>query len=229
MNKDKNILESNNVTINIGSACLGNPGPGGFAAILEYKTAIKEISCGYEKTIDIRMKIMAVIRSLETLKRPCKVIVCTDSEPLVKAMKRESVSIANRHDLKNNKIREANIDLWDKLSRLCKKHDVKFELITKNNNSERITRCNELAMQALNNIQLSEDIGYYQNKLLIKKDTQIESANGKPLDAIVCPICGGLGYLMVKAHPHSNQATVKIMCSQCLGKKYLKKSEGNNE
>ena len=73
------------VTIHTDGSCLGNPGPGGYGAILESEGREKEISGGYRRTTNNRMELMAVIAALEALKQPCSVTLCSDSKYIVDA------------------------------------------------------------------------------------------------------------------------------------------------
>ena len=73
------MLENNTINIYTDGACSGNPGPGGWGAVLRYKGHEKELSGGEQETTNNRMELMAAIKALETLTRPCKVDLYTDS------------------------------------------------------------------------------------------------------------------------------------------------------
>ena len=155
---NQNTVAPPNVTIYTGSICLGNPGPGGCAVILEYKmprkTAEQEISYAFEKTTGNRMKIMAIIVGLEALKTPCRVTVWSDSDYLVEALNKGCLRERQQSDKKTDIIKEAYADLWDRLWVLCTTNQVKFEWVDKHSNNKKIARCTELAKQDLKNIQL---------------------------------------------------------------------------
>ena len=89
-------MENNkpNVEIYTDGACSGNPGKGGYGAVLRYKTAngeyvSKELSEGFEKTTNNRMEILAAVVALETLKKPCNVMLCSDSKYLIDAIEKK--------------------------------------------------------------------------------------------------------------------------------------------
>ena len=154
-------IELKNINIYTDGACVGNPGPGGYAAILEYGEHQKEISGGYKMTTNNRMEIMAVIKGLEALKDVCKVTVWSDSEYLVKAMNEGWVRKWKGYNWKlSNKKRAASIDLWDRLLKLCEIHDVDFEWVKGHSFNRKNAYCDELANEAANNSKLPEDVGY---------------------------------------------------------------------
>jgi ribonuclease HI len=173
---DKNTIIPPNVTIYTGSICLGNPGPGGCAAILEYKipgkTVEQEISCGYEKTTNNRMKIMAIIVGLEALKSPCRVTVWIDSDYLVEALNKGYLRDPQQSDNKNNTIKEAYGDLWDRLWVSCTTNQVKFKWVNKNINNKNIIRCNEMANQDVKNIRLNQSFTANPTRRVMRKSEQ---------------------------------------------------------
>lgn len=118
------------VVIYTDGACSGNPGPGGWGAVLVWNGVVKEISGGELRTTNQRMELTAVIRALESLKRPCEVTVCTDSQYVAGTMTRGWK-------------RKANLDLWTRLDELCRMHTVEFEWVqghAGNNYNERADR-----------------------------------------------------------------------------------------
>jgi ribonuclease HI len=110
-------------------ACSGNPGPGGWGAILRYGTVEKELSGGENPTTNNRMEMMAAIRALEALKRPCRVRLHTDSIYLRDGITRFI------HVWRTNGWRTAdkkpvkNVDLWQRLSEAMKPHEVSFHWV----------------------------------------------------------------------------------------------------
>ena len=149
------------VIIYTDGACLGNPGQGGYAAILEDDKIQKEISGGYKLTTNNRMEVMAAIVGIEVLKEIHKVTVWSDSKYLVDAINKGWARNwkQNNWKLRNNK-RAANIDLWDRLLKLCTTHDVTFKWVKGHSNNKNNERCDELANKAANNNQLPEDSGF---------------------------------------------------------------------
>jgi ribonuclease HI len=154
-------IELKEVNIYTDGACIGNPGPGGYAAILKYGKQQKEISGGYKLTTNNRMEIMAVIVGLEALKDVCSVTVWSDSEYLVKAMNEGWTRKWKQYNWRlNNRKKAANIDLWDRLLKLCEIHDVDFEWVKGHNDNKENVRCDELANIAAYGNNLQEDYGY---------------------------------------------------------------------
>jgi len=149
------------VTIYTDGACLGNPGPGGYGAILLYQGHRRELSGGYRKTTNNRMEIMAAIVGLEALKEKCKVTLYSDSEYLVKAMSRGWVQRWRANGWKRNKREKVlNPDLWERLLQLCEHHEVQFNWVKGHAGTPENTRCDELAMQAAQQPNLPGDDGY---------------------------------------------------------------------
>jgi ribonuclease HI len=224
---NQNTVAPPNVTIYTGSICLGNPGPGGCAVILEYKmprkTAEQEISYAFEKTTGNRMKIMAIIVGLEALKTPCRVTVWSDSDYLVEALNKGCLRERQQSDKKTDIIKEAYADLWDRLWVLCTINQVKFKWVNKNINNKNVIRCNEMANQDVINIQLNQSFIANPTRRVIRKTPRFIDVSQKTVKAGLCPICGGLGYLFVKAAPRAHNPTKKVICTQCLGTKYLKR------
>ena len=110
-------------------ACRGNPGPGGWGAVLRYKGRERHLHGGEAHTTNNRMELMAVIRALEALKRPCRVRITTDSQYVQKGItqwihgwKRRGWRTADKRPVKNE-------DLWRELDALCAGHDVSWEWV----------------------------------------------------------------------------------------------------
>ena len=102
------------VTIHTDGSCLGNPGPGGYAAILEYRGQERELSGGYRRTTNNRMEILAVIAGLEVLTERCSVVVCSDSRYVVDAIEKGWGRKWKANDwMRNKRDRAINPDLWE--------------------------------------------------------------------------------------------------------------------
>ncbi len=128
-------------------ACSGNPGPGGWGAILRYKGSEKEI-CGSEtETTNNRMELTAVIKALELLKRPCCVTVTTDSKYVCDAINQKWVYgwRDNAWRKKDNKP-ALNPDLWKQLLPLLEKHRVTFVWVKGHNAHPENERCDKMAV-----------------------------------------------------------------------------------
>lgn len=148
----------NEVTIYTDGACSGNPGPGGWAAILMAGGAKKELSGGERDTTNNRMELMAVIEGLAALKRPCKVDIYSDSAYVVNAFSQNWIEKWIRNGWKNSaKAEVANSDLWKRLLELTTMHQVTFHKVKGHADNEFNNRCDELAVAEWK--KLSEDKG----------------------------------------------------------------------
>jgi ribonuclease HI len=133
-------------------ACSGNPGPGGFGCILRSGAKEKELSGADPHTTNNRMEMMAAITALESLKRPCEVVLTTDSQYLVKGMT-EWIHGWLKRGWKNSKKEEVlNRDLWERLLELARVHRVQWVWIRGHNGHAENERCDELARQAISKI-----------------------------------------------------------------------------
>lgn len=142
------------VTIYTDGACSGNPGPGGWAAILMYKGVSKEISGAEELTTNNRMEITAALKGLEALKESCAVDIYTDSSYLYNAFEQAWIYNWNRNDWKKaNKKPVENRDLWEKMYALTKQHRMKFHKVKGHADNEFNNRCDELARAAVKSLQ----------------------------------------------------------------------------
>jgi ribonuclease HI len=147
--KEEEMSELKSITIYTDGSCSGNPGPGGYGIILKYKDSKKEISGGYRKTTNNRMEIMAAIIGLESLKEKCRVKVISDSQYLVKAISEGWAKRWKTNNWQRNKKDKAiNIDLWERLLKLCDEHEVEFEWTKGHDNYLENERCDQLANEA---------------------------------------------------------------------------------
>ena len=134
------------VTIYTDGACSGNPGPGGWAAVLLYKDTRKEISGGSKENTNNIMEMTAVIESLKALKRPCKVNLYSDSAYVVNAFLDNWIDSWIKNNWKNSKKEPVkNADLWKELIELTKIHEVTFNKVKGHSDVELNNRCDELA------------------------------------------------------------------------------------
>ena len=142
-------------------ACTGNPGPGGYAAILTYGRHRRELSGGFRHTTNNRMELTAAIVGLRTLKKPCQVILYSDSEYVVNAMSRGWAERWRANGWKRNKRdRALNPDLWEELLALCRHHEVEFRWVRGHSGNSDNERCDELAVGAAHGLHLPIDKGY---------------------------------------------------------------------
>lgn len=127
-------------------ACRGNPGPGGWGAVLRYNGAEKRLSGAEAHTTNNRMELTAAIKALEALKETCQVTLYTDSQYLrngitewIDQWKRRGWKTADRKPVKNE-------ELWKRLDALCERHDVRWQWVKAHAGDE----CNELADRLAN-------------------------------------------------------------------------------
>lgn len=133
------------VVIHTDGACSGNPGPGGWGAILEWNGHKKELHGGESHTTNNRMELMAAIKALETLKRACTVDIHTDSQYLrngittwIKSWKRNGWRTASREPVKN-------ADLWRRLDEALQRHTVQWHWVRGHAGHDMNERADELA------------------------------------------------------------------------------------
>jgi len=143
-----------------GSA-LGNPGPGGYGAVLRYGTHQRELSGGFQHTTNNRMEILAAIEALATLTQPCQVTLHTDSQYLVNAITKGWVRRWQAQNwMRNRKEKALNVDLWQRLLPLLAKHTVEFVWVRGHAGNPDNERCDHLARQAAQEENLPPDTGY---------------------------------------------------------------------
>ena len=141
------------VIIYTDGACSGNPGPGGWGAILMYKGAKKEISGGMKNTTNNIMEITAVVEALKCLKVESDVEVYSDSAYTVNAFKQGWIYNWMKNGWKTaNKEPVKNKELWQELYSLTKKHKVEFIKVKGHADNEFNNRCDEMAREAIQNL-----------------------------------------------------------------------------
>lgn len=130
-------------------ACSGNPGPGGWGAILRYNGREKELSGGEANTTNNRMELSAVIFALEALKEPCEVVLYSDSQYVCNAL---TLGWAKKWQaqgwMRNKKEPALNPDLWEKLLNLCETHKVDVNWVKGHAGHPENERCDKLAVAA---------------------------------------------------------------------------------
>ena len=137
------------VVIHTDGACSGNPGPGGWGAILSFGDHVKELKGGEAHTTNNRMELMAAISALEALKRPCLVDIHTDSQYLrngvmewMHAWKRNGWRTADKKPVKN-------VDLWQRLDALAAQHRVRWHWVKGHAGHDLNERADELAREGI--------------------------------------------------------------------------------
>lgn len=128
-------------------ACSGNPGKGGWGAVLVYKGAEKEISGAEKQTTNNRMELTAVIKALQLLKEPCEVNLTTDSKYVCDAVNKGWVyGWKKKGWIKSDKKPALNVDLWEELLEQLKIHDVTINWVKGHNGHPYNERCDKLAV-----------------------------------------------------------------------------------
>ena len=135
------------VTLYTDGACSGNPGPGGWAAILLYGDYKKELSGGERNTTNNRMELTGVIRGLEALNQPGEVELYSDSKYVIDALQKGwAVSWRKNGWVKGDKKPALNPDLWERLLELCEFHTVRLHWVKGHASNPMNNRCDELAV-----------------------------------------------------------------------------------
>lgn len=139
----------------------GNPGPGGYGAILKWGSTEKELSKGYRRTTNNRMELLAVIAALETLKREnLDILVYSDSQYIVKAVEQGWLKKWIATNFKGGK---KNKDLWLRYHALARQHNIRFQWVRGHAENAYNNRCDALATAAADGKLLAVDEGYEQS------------------------------------------------------------------
>ena len=152
-------MSEHQVTIHTDGACSGNPGPGGFGAILQWGDHTKELKGGEAHTTNNRMELMAAITALESLKRTCTVDLHTDSQYLrngimtwIKGWKRNGWKTADRKPVKN-------VDLWQRLDAALAHHTIRWHWVRGHSGHDLNERADELAREAIAELRAAQRKG----------------------------------------------------------------------
>ena len=152
------------VEIYTDGACKGNPGPGGWGAILRYNGHEKQISGGAHETTNNRMELTAVIEALRMLKEPCQVLLVSDSKYVCDALSKGwAEGWKKRGWKKADKQPALNPDLWDQLLTLTAQHQMQIQWIKGHAGHPENERCDRLATSAADSNARIPDIGFSQN------------------------------------------------------------------
>ena len=141
-------------------SCLGNPGPGGYGAILIYKQHQKELAQGYRLTTNNRMELMAAIAGLQSLQEPCIVQLTTDSQYVKQGITQWIQNWKRRGWLTASKDPVKNVDLWKLLDAEVQRHQVDWHWVKGHSGHDENERCDILARDAAMSANLLEDSGY---------------------------------------------------------------------
>ena len=153
------------VNIYTDGACSGNPGPGGYGAVLIHVDANgvkheKEFSAGYKHVTNNQMELMAVIVAVEALKKPCDIILTSDSKYVVEAFTKKWIDGWIKKNWKRGKNEPVkNRELWERLLKAKAPHQVTFIWVKGHDGHEMNERCDTLATRAADGDDLIEDPG----------------------------------------------------------------------
>ena len=137
------------VNIYTDGACSGNPGPGGWGAVLVYRGIEKEMSGGEELTTNNRMELTAVISALSALKEPCEIELCSDSKYVLDALtKGWAVGWRRNGWRKADKKPALNADLWEELLNLVEQHQMTYVWVKGHEGHPFNERCDRMAVSA---------------------------------------------------------------------------------
>lgn len=135
------------VTLYTDGACSGNPGPGGWGAILEYRGVEKELSGGAAETTNNRMELTAVIQGLKALKESCIVELYSDSKYVIDALEKGWARGWKKNGWrKADKKPALNPDLWEELLALTQKHEMHYHWVKGHGDNPKNNRCDQLAV-----------------------------------------------------------------------------------
>ena len=135
------------VTIYTDGACSGNPGPGGWGAILEWNGVEKELSGGENPTTNTRMELLAVISALEKLNQSCIVELYSDSKYVIDALTKGWLTSWIKNGWrKADKKPVLNVDLWQRLLPLLEKHEMHYHWVKGHAENEKNNRCDQMAV-----------------------------------------------------------------------------------
>jgi len=141
------------VTIYTDGACSGNPGPGGYGAILMYNEITKEISGGENNTTNNKMELMAVIEALKLLKVPCEVDLYSDSAYLINCFNNNWLEGWKKKGWVNSKKEKVkNIELWQELDKLNKIHKITWIKVKGHADNPYNNRCDEMARSEIKRV-----------------------------------------------------------------------------
>ncbi|MEH6472617.1 MAG: ribonuclease HI [Halopseudomonas sp.] len=152
--------ETKQIQVFTDGSCLGNPGPGGYGALLVYKDHRKELSQGFKLTTNNRMELLGAIEALASLNEPCQVILTTDSQYVRKGItewihgwKKRGWKTASKQPVKN-------VDLWQRLDVLNQQHQLDWRWVKGHSGHPENERVDDLAREAAEGNVLLDDAGF---------------------------------------------------------------------
>lgn len=152
---------SPSVTIYSDGACLGNPGRGGYGAVLLFGHHRKELSAGFRRTTNNRMEMLGAIVGFEALTKPCHVELWSDSQYLIHALDKGWLAGWQKRGWRtSSKEPVKNKDLWLRLLAAIEGHKVRWQWVRGHTGNPENERCDQLAVAAANGADLQDDVGY---------------------------------------------------------------------
>jgi ribonuclease HI len=177
------------VIIYTDGACEGNPGPGGYGAILIFDGVRKELSQGYRLTTNNRMEMMAAIAALDALAEPCRVTLYSDSRYLVEAMSQgRAAKWQEAGWVRDRGRRVPNEDLWERLLNLCARHEVAFEWVRGHAGDRNNERADYLSYSVISQERLEEDEGYLRARASESDAPSKITEEGQPCRKCATPV-----------------------------------------
>lgn len=153
-------MQKKDVHIYTDGSCLGNPGPGGYGAVLIFNKHRKNLSGGFALTTNNRMELLAPAIALEALTEPCQVVVTTDSQYVKNGINQWIVNWKKNGWRTKDKKPVKNADLWKRLDAACTKHEITWKWVKGHSGHPENELCDELARTAAQSNNLNEDKGY---------------------------------------------------------------------
>ncbi|TMP85577.1 ribonuclease HI [Pseudoalteromonas ruthenica] len=148
------------VEIYTDGSCLGNPGPGGYGVLMRYGKHEKTLSQGYQTTTNNRMELLAAIVALESLTRPCDIVLTTDSQYVKQGIESWLANWKKRGWRTASKQPVKNVDLWQRLDEACQRHNIDWRWVKGHSGHKENDIVDELARTAATSASLLADTGY---------------------------------------------------------------------
>lgn len=155
-------MEKKHVHIFTDGSCLGNPGPGGYGALLKFGKHAKRLSKGFQLTTNNRMELLAPSVALESLTEDCTVTITTDSQYVKNGIQQWIFNWKKNGWRTKDKKPVKNADLWQRLDAACQRHDIEWKWVKGHSGHEENEICDTLARDAAQSSNLTEDKGYIQ-------------------------------------------------------------------
>jgi ribonuclease HI len=160
--RTRSMSDRKQVTVWTDGACIGNPGPGGYAAVLLHGEHRRELTGGVRRTTNNRMELMAAIAALRALKYPCSVTIHSDARYLVDGVMNGAMRRWRAAGWWRGSEAVPNADLWQELHDLCEQHEVTLVWVPGHDGIEENERCDQLSVSAAQAADLPPDEGYEQ-------------------------------------------------------------------